>query len=102
MLIDLRSKFPNLTGKVVENTLVKADITINKNMVPFDSRSPFQTSGLRVGTPAITPRGLKEIHMEPIVDLIDEVISNIENESVINQVKTKVNKMMESYPLFGW
>lgn len=102
MLIDLRSKFPNLTGKVVENTLVKADITINKNMVPFDSRSPFQTSGLRVGTPAITTRGLKEIHMEPIVDLIDEVISNIENETVINQVKAKVNKMMESYPLFGW
>jgi glycine hydroxymethyltransferase len=102
MLIDLRSKFPALTGKVVENTLVKADITINKNMVPFDSRSPFQTSGLRVGTPAITTRGLKEHHMEPIVDLIDEVISNIENESVINQVKTKVNKMMESYPLFGW
>jgi glycine hydroxymethyltransferase len=102
MLIDLRSKFPALTGKVVENTLVKADITINKNMVPFDSRSPFQTSGLRVGTPAITTRGLKEHHMEPIVDLIDEVISNNENETVINQVKAKVNKMMESYPLFGW
>ncbi|MBZ0241937.1 MAG: serine hydroxymethyltransferase, partial [Bacteroidales bacterium] len=75
MLIDLRSKFPDITGKVVENTLVKADITINKNMVPFDSRSPFQTSGLRVGTPAITTRGLKEQQMEPIVDLIDEVIS---------------------------
>ena len=80
MLIDLRSKFPDITGKVVENTLVKADITINKNMVPFDSRSPFQTSGLRVGTPAITTRGLKEKHMEPIVELIDEVISNIDND----------------------
>lgn len=102
MLIDLRSKFPALTGKVVENTLVKADITINKNMVPFDSRSPFQTSGLRVGTPAITTRGLKEFHMEPIVDLIDEVISNVENESVIKQVKVKVNKLMLDFPLFAW
>lgn len=102
MLIDLRSKFPDITGKVVENTLVRADITINKNMVPFDSRSPFQTSGLRVGTPAITTRGLKEEHMDPIVDLIDEVISNIENEKVIKNVKTKVNAMMEGFPLFAW
>ena len=102
MLIDLRSKFPNITGKLVENTLVKADITINKNMVPFDSRSPFQTSGLRVGTPAITSRGLKEEHMAPIVDLIDEVISNIEDENTIANVRKKVNKMMEQFPLFAW
>lgn len=102
MLIDLRSKFPDLTGKVVENTLVKADITINKNMVPFDSRSPFQTSGLRVGTPAITTRGLKEQHMEPIVALIDEVISNVNDEHTIAAVRAKVNKMMGDFPLFGW
>lgn len=102
MLIDLRTKFPDITGKKVENTLVKADITINKNMVPFDSRSPFSTSGLRVGTPAITTRGLKEEHMAPIVDLIDEVISNIDNEDVIGSVKKRVNEMMSSYPKFAW
>lgn len=102
MLIDLRTKFPDITGKKVENTLVKADITINKNMVPFDSRSPFSTSGLRVGTPAITTRGLKEEHMAPIVDLIDEVISNIDNEDVIASVKNRVNEMMSSYPKFAW
>ena len=102
MLIDLRSKFPDLTGKIVENTLVKADITINKNMVPFDSRSPFQTSGLRVGTPAITTRGLKEEHMDPIVDLIDEVISNIESETTLESVKKRVNNMMSGFPLFGY
>ena len=102
MLIDLRSKFPDITGKVVENTLVKADITINKNMVPFDSRSPFQTSGLRVGTPAITTRGLKEQHMEPIVELIDEVISNSEDEKVLDLVKKRVNKMMNEFPLFAY
>lgn len=102
MLIDLRSKFPDITGKVVENTLVKADITINKNMVPFDSRSPFQTSGLRLGTPAITTRGLKEQHMEPIVDLIDEVISNIDDAKTIEAVRLKVNKMMKDFPLFNW
>ena len=100
MLIDLRGKFPDITGKIVENTLVKADITINKNMVPFDSRSPFQTSGLRVGTPAITTRGLKENHMEPIVDLVDEVISNIDNESAILSVRKRVNDMMSDLPLF--
>ncbi len=100
MLIDLRSKFPEITGKIVENTLVKADITINKNMVPFDSRSPFQTSGLRVGTPAVTTRGLKEQHMEPIVGLVDEVISNIENESAIASVRQRVNAMMKDLPLF--
>jgi glycine hydroxymethyltransferase len=102
MLIDLRSKFPELTGKVAENTLVKADITINKNMVPFDSRSPFTTSGIRVGTPAITTRGLKEEHMSVIVDLIDEVLSNVEDESVIDTVREKVNEMMSEFPLFAW
>jgi glycine hydroxymethyltransferase len=101
MLIDLRNKFPDLTGRVVENTLVRADITVNKNMVPFDSRSPFQTSGLRIGTPAITTRGLKEEHMPPIVDLIDEVISNIEDESVIEKVKKQVYEMMKDFPLFA-
>lgn len=101
MLIDLRTKFPDITGKLVENTLVKADITVNKNMVPFDSRSPFQTSGLRVGTPAITTRGLKEEHMEPIVDMIDEVISNITDESTIADVRKRVNNMMEAFPLFA-
>jgi len=102
MLIDLRSKFPEITGKVVENTLVKADITVNKNMVPFDSRSPFQTSGLRVGTPAVTTRGLKEEHMPIIVDLIDEVISNVESEEVILSVKKRVNELMKDFPLFKW
>ncbi|MBK9356954.1 MAG: serine hydroxymethyltransferase [Bacteroidales bacterium] len=102
MLIDLRSKFPELTGKVAENTLVKADITINKNMVPFDSRSPFTTSGIRVGTPAITTRGLKEAHMPVIVDLIDEVLSNFDNEAVIESVRDRVNEMMSEFPLFAW
>jgi glycine hydroxymethyltransferase len=102
MLIDLRSKFPDITGKLVENTLVKADITVNKNMVPFDSRSPFQTSGLRVGTPAITTRGLKEKHMPKIVNLIDEVISDIENENKILKVRKKVNEMMAEFPLFAY
>jgi glycine hydroxymethyltransferase len=102
MLIDLRKKFPEITGKVVENTLVKADITVNKNMVPFDSRSPFQTSGLRLGTPAITTRGMKKKHMPVIVDLIDEVISNIDNEEIILKVKKQVNKMMADFPLFAY
>ena len=102
MLIDLRKKFPDITGKVVENTLVKADITVNKNMVPFDSRSPFQTSGLRVGTPAITTRGLKEQHMPAIVDLIDTVISDIENEELIAKTGKKVNEMMKEFPLFAY
>jgi glycine hydroxymethyltransferase len=100
MLIDLRTKFPDISGKKVENTLVRAHITVNKNMVPFDSRSPFLTSGLRVGTPAITTRGLKEEHMGMIVDLIDEVISNIENEAVIARVGDKVIEMMKDFPLF--
>ena len=102
MLIDLRKKFPNISGKQVENTLVQADITVNKNMVPFDSRSPFQTSGLRVGTPAITTRGLKEKHMPLIVDMMDEVISDIENEPLILKVRKRVNEMMADYPLFAY
>lgn len=101
MLIDLRTKFPDVTGKKVENTLVKAHITVNKNMVPFDSRSPFLTSGLRVGTPAITTRGLKEEHMKLIVDLIDEVISDIDNENVILNTGNKVVDLMKSFPLFS-
>ncbi|MDD2387493.1 MAG: serine hydroxymethyltransferase, partial [Bacteroidales bacterium] len=100
--IDLRTKYPEITGKIVENTLVKADITINKNMVPFDHRSPFQTSGLRVGTAAITTRGLKEEQMAPIVKLIDRVISDVENEDVINQVRKEVNEMMKPFPLFAY
>lgn len=102
MLIDLRSKFPDITGKKVENTLVLADITINKNMVPFDSRSPFQTSGIRVGSPAITTRGLKEQHIPVVVELIDRVIANIESERVIAGVKSEVNKLMRDFPLFAW
>ena len=99
MLIDLRTKVPETTGKIVEKALEKADITLNKNMVPFDSRSPFQTSGIRVGTPAITTRGVKEDLMPVIVDLIDEVILNPENEEIILNVRKKVNKLMEKYPL---
>ncbi len=102
MLIDLRSKFPDITGKKVENTLVEADITINKNMVPFDSRSPFQTSGIRIGTPAVTTRGLKEEHVVKIVDFIDEVISNIDDEQAIAGVRRKVNELMGDFPLFAW
>ncbi len=102
MLIDLRTKYPEITGKQVENTLVKAHITVNKNMVPFDSRSPFQTSGLRVGTAAITTRGLKEDSMGEIVELIDKVISNIDDETVVAEVGKQVNGMMKSYPLFTW
>jgi glycine hydroxymethyltransferase len=102
MLIDLRTKFPDLTGKKAENALVLADITINKNMVPFDSRSPFLTSGLRVGTPAITTRGMKEKDMATIVNLIDEVLQDVDNENVINDVRSRVNKMMESFPMFAW
>ena len=101
MLIDLRSKFPDITGKQVENTLVLADITINKNMVPFDSRTPFTTSGIRVGTPAITTRGLKEHEMETIVALIDEVIANINDEEVVKNVAKKVNTLMANRPLFN-
>ncbi len=102
MLIDLRTKFPDLTGKKAENTLVLADITINKNMVPFDSRTPFTTSGLRVGTPAITTRGLKEADMQVIVDLIDRVLSNPDDAAVIAAVKKEVNAMMSPRPMFAW
>jgi glycine hydroxymethyltransferase len=101
MLIDLRTKYPEISGKKVENTLVLSHITVNKNMVPFDSRSPFLTSGLRVGTPAITTRGLKEEHMGIIVDMIDEVISNIDNQAVIAKIGEQVIKMMASFPLFS-
>lgn len=102
MLIDLRTKFPELTGKVAENTLVKADITINKNMVPFDSRSPFQTSGIRVGTPAITTRGLVEQDMAGIVDMIDAILCDTENENLIAKTRAHVNEMMADKPLFTW
>lgn len=102
MLIDLRTKFPDLTGKVAENTLVRADITINKNMVPFDSRSAFSTSGIRVGTPAMTTRGLKEADMPVVVDLIDQVLCDVNNESVIEKVRHTVNDMMVNRPLFAW
>lgn len=102
VLVDLRTKFPNLTGKVAEKILVEADITTNKNMVPFDSRSPFQTSGLRFGTPAITTRGAKEPLMGEIVEMIDTVLSNVENEKTISSVREKVNKTMSGYPLFAW
>lgn len=102
MLIDLRSKFPELTGKMAEKILVKADITTNKNMVPFDSRSPFQTSGIRVGTPAITTRGVKEDQMDVIVGMIDRVLSDSENEVVIKEVAMQVREMMSKYPLFAW
>ena len=100
MLIDLRSK--NVTGKQAETTLVRADITVNKNMVPFDDKSPFVTSGIRVGTPAITSRGLKEKQIPKIVDLIDKVLTNIEDEKTIGVVKKEVNKMMKGYDLFAW
>ena len=102
ILVDLRTKFPELSGKVAERALVAADITTNKNMVPFDSRSAFQTSGLRFGTPAITTRGVKEAEMEAIVALIDRVLSDPENEANIAAVRAEVNAMMEKYPLFAW
>lgn len=102
ILIDLRTKFPDLTGKVAEKALVEADITANKNMVPFDSRSPFQTSGIRLGTPAITTRGVKEDKMETIVELIDTVLSNVDNHDVIAGVRSKVNAMMAEYPIFAY
>jgi len=101
MLIDLRTKFPDISGKKVENTLVRAHITLNKNMVPFDTRSPFLTSGIRVGTPAVTTRGLKESDMATIVSLIDEAISNIDDETVIISVGERVKMMMKDYPLFN-
>ena len=102
MLVDLRSKYPDLTGKVAENALVAADITVNKNMVPYDSRSAFQTSGIRLGTPAITTRGAKEDLMVLIAELIEEVLNDPENDEVIARVRSKVNETMKGYPLFAW
>ena len=102
MLVDLRTKFPELTGKLAEKCLVAADITTNKNMVPFDSRTPFTTSGLRFGTPAITTRGVKEDKMDYIAELIDRVLSDPENEANIAAVRKDVNAMMAEYPLFAW
>ena len=102
ILVDLRTKFPELTGKQAEKALVAADITTNKNMVPFDSRSAFQTSGLRFGTPAITTRGLKEEQMDGIVALIDRVLHDPENEANIAAVRAEVNALMSERPLFAW
>lgn len=102
MLVDLRTKFPDLTGKVAEKVLVEADITANKNMVPFDSRSPFQTSGIRLGTPAITTRGAKEDLMGDIVEMIDTVLTHHDDPKVIASVREKVNSVMEGYPMFAY
>ena len=102
LLVDLRSKFPDLTGKVAEKALVAADITVNKNMVPFDSRSAFQTSGIRLGTPAITTRGAKEDLMLKIAELIERVLDAPEDESVIAAVRSEVNEIMKGYPLFAY
>jgi glycine hydroxymethyltransferase len=99
LLIDLRNK--NITGKEAEEALVKADITVNKNMVPFDDKSPFVTSGIRVGTPAITTRGLVETDMKTVVDLVDEVIMNFNNEEKLEAIAEKVNKLMEGRSLFN-
>jgi glycine hydroxymethyltransferase len=101
LLIDLRTKFPELSGKKAEKALVLSHITVNKNMVPFDSRSPFLTSGLRVGTPAITTRGMKEEHMPVIVEMIDEVLSHIDDEKAILAVGDKVRELMKPFPLFS-
>lgn len=102
MLVDLRSKYPDLTGKVAENALVAADITVNKNMVPFDTRSAFQTSGIRLGTPAITTRGAKEDLMVEIAEMIETVLNAPEDEAVIASVRQRVNETMKQYPLFAW
>ena len=99
MLIDLRNK--NVTGKQAENTLVKSDITANKNMVPYDDKSPFITSGIRLGTPAVTTRGMKEKDMDQIASWIDRLITDIENESTITKVKAEVNEYMKQFPLYG-
>ena len=99
MLIDLRNK--NITGKDAENALVRADITANKNMVPFDTQSPFITSGIRLGTPAITTRGIKEDVIPTIVNLIDRVIMNYEDEAVLSEVRKEVNELMSTYPIFA-
>lgn len=102
MLVDLRSKYPDITGKVAEKALVEADITCNKNMVPFDSRSAFQTSGIRLGTPAITTRGAKEDLMAEIAELIELVLTNVDNAEVISAVRKRVNATMEQFPLFAY
>ena len=102
MLIDLRRKYPELTGKQAENALVAADITVNKNMVPFDSRSAFQTSGIRLGTAAITTRGAKEDLVAKIAELIERVLDNFGCEGVITEVRSQVNELMKDYPLFVW
>ncbi len=102
MLVDLRSKYPELTGKVAENALVAADITVNKNMVPFDTRSAFQTSGIRLGTSAITTRGAKEDFMDQIAEMIETVLNAPTDETVIATVRAKVNDTMKSMPLFAW
>ena len=102
ILVDLREKYPDLTGKVAEKVLVAADITTNKNMVPFDSRSPFLTSGLRFGTSAITTRGVKESLMGDIVEMIDTVLSSPESDATVKAVREKVNSIMKDYPLFAW
>ncbi len=102
MLVDLRDKYPELTGKVAENALVSADITVNKNMVPFDTRSAFQTSGIRLGTSAITTRGAKEEMMDEIAEMIEIVLNSPTDEDVIASVRNRVNSMMMQYPLFAW
>lgn len=102
MLVDLRTKFPEMSGKKAERVLVEADITANKNMVPYDTRSPFLTSGLRFGTAAITTRGAKEDMMEVIADFIDRVLTNPDNEQNIAQVRSEVNELMNAYPMFAW
>ena len=101
MLLDLRSKFPDLTGRQAEDTLVRADITANKNMVPYDTRSPFQTSGIRVGTPAVTTRGLQEADMPQIAEFIDRVLKNPDSPQTAGEVRKAVNAMMGNLPLFA-
>lgn len=102
MLVDLRPKFPDMSGKKAERVLVEADITANKNMVPYDTRSPFLTSGLRFGTAAITTRGAREDLMRTIADFIDRVLTNADNPEVIAQVRQEVNDLMNDYPMFAW
>ena len=102
MLIDLRNKYPEISGKQAENALVAADITVNKNMVPFDNRSAFQTSGIRLGTAAITSRGAKEDLVVKIAELIERVLDNYNNDSIIAEVRSYVNDLMKGYPLFAW
>jgi glycine hydroxymethyltransferase len=100
MLVDLRSKFPDLTGKMAEDALVKCDITVNKNTVPFETRSPFVTSGIRIGTAAVTTRGLKEKEMEVIADLIDTALSNSDNLQVLENTKERARNLMQKFPIY--